>query len=295
MFAPVGLNALTNGTMTIYRVPRPESGQENTPAPLSESYCGTAVVEDEPVAEEDQDDLDDPEDEPGVSFDTVDKVLKGLEESKDPSIKVAKEDETIPVRDCDKVTLNYSMAVVARAIHYGERLTDVRGLGYGVMKRLRVMMHWQLRWTCNLFVKTESMLKNGSVPWTMGKGIFKLWTLDRLYHWPSIREINGRTQCNQETNGTGMREAVAIVAQLIRDHIVKKVEDLVARDPESWGNIVVRAFKSEGPILGKSSRPIVVQITDIYDDYEADLQDLYLTVFRTLFGTDNVNVAPFRS
>ena len=169
MFAPVGLNTLTNGTMTIHRVARPESEHPSAPAQLPESYCGTALVEDELVAEEDQDDLDDPEDEPGVSFDTVDKVLKGLEESKDPSIKVAKEDETIPVRDCDKVTLNYSIAVVARAIHYGERLTDVRGLGYGVMKRLRVMMHWQLRWTCSLFVKTDSMLEKWLRPMDNGK------------------------------------------------------------------------------------------------------------------------------
>ena len=72
MFALVGLNALTDGTMTIHRVLRPQPEHMNAPVKVLEPYCGTVLVEDELDANGGQDDPVDPEDEPGVSCDTVD-------------------------------------------------------------------------------------------------------------------------------------------------------------------------------------------------------------------------------
>ena len=113
--------------------------QGSTPSKfLSLTVC-TALVEDEPVAEGDQDDPIDPDDEPGGSCDTVDAALRALETSRLSPKQVAKEDQRIPIRECDEVVLNYSLPVVARAIQFGERRTDVRSLGYGVMKRLKVL------------------------------------------------------------------------------------------------------------------------------------------------------------
>ena len=141
MFAPVGLNALTDGTVTVHRVIRPQPEHMDAPVQIPESYCGTTLVEDEPVAEGSQDDPIDLDDELGVSCDTVDAALSALETSRLSPAQVAKEDQQILVRECDEVVLNYSLPVVARAIQFGERRTDVRSLGYGVLKHLKVLLH----------------------------------------------------------------------------------------------------------------------------------------------------------
>ena len=66
----------------------------------------------------------------------------------------------------------------------------------------------------------------------------------------------------------------------------------MAFDPVLWEHVKVESFKLYGPILGCNQQPVVIQIKELYDDYEADLQDLYLTAFKTLFGTYDVNIAP---
>ena len=83
------------------------------------------------------------------------------------------------------------------------------------------------------------------------------------------------------------------MAKIIREHIVKKVIDLISNHPQLRGEVRLDRFEwSPGPILGSTNRPIVIEMEALYDDYPAELKAVSEKALEALFGTSDQGINP---